>query len=279
MKTVKAVSEMTGVSIRTLRYYDEIDLLKPTQLTESGYRLYDKKELEKLQEILFFRELEIPLIDIKKILENPFYNKEQALLTQKILMETKRNHLNGIIELINDVMKGGNTMNFETFNDEDIKKIIDHSLELQGKDSIEAIIKEFGSLEDYRAFMSQSLKDEKTNMEFIKIYGSKEKALEASLQSTGNEEEFKKQQDEIDKTYKQFVLAKETDNQVLAEEAVEKLAENYKIMFRLDNARYLLLELSKDYLNNSKMQEATDKQYGAGITEYIGKAIQHYYGV
>lgn len=58
MKTVKEVSEITGISIRTLRYYDEIGLLKPTELTEAGYRLYDNKALEKLQEIMFFRELE-----------------------------------------------------------------------------------------------------------------------------------------------------------------------------------------------------------------------------
>ena len=58
MKTVKDVSDITGISIRTLRYYDEIGLLKPTKLTESGYRLYDNKALEQLQEIMFFRELD-----------------------------------------------------------------------------------------------------------------------------------------------------------------------------------------------------------------------------
>lgn len=112
MKTVKDVSEITGISIRTLRYYDEIGLLKPTELTEAGYRLYDNKALEKLQEIMFFRELEIPLIDIKKIMDNPNYDKERALLAQKSLLEQKRNRLNGIIELITDVMKGVNTMSF-----------------------------------------------------------------------------------------------------------------------------------------------------------------------
>ena len=106
MKTVKEVSMITGISIRTLRYYDEIGLLKPTELTETGYRLYDNKALEKLQEILFFRELEIPLIDIKKIMDTPNYDKEQILITQKALLEQKRNRLNGIIELITDVMKG-----------------------------------------------------------------------------------------------------------------------------------------------------------------------------
>ena len=97
MKTVKEVSMITGVSIRTLRYYDEIGLLKPTELTETGYRLYDNKALEKLQAILFFRELEIPLIDIKKIMDTPNYDKEQILITQKALLEQKRNRLNGII--------------------------------------------------------------------------------------------------------------------------------------------------------------------------------------
>ena len=85
---------ITAVSIRTLRYYDEIGLLKPTELTETGYRLYDNKALEKLQEILFFKELEIPLIDIKKIMDAPNYDKEQILITQKALLEQKRNRSN-----------------------------------------------------------------------------------------------------------------------------------------------------------------------------------------
>ena len=127
MKTVKDVSDITGISIRTLRYYDEIGLLKPTKLTESGYRLYNNKALEQLQEIMFFRELEIPLMDIKKIMENPNYDKEQVLLAQKSFLERKRNRLNGIIELITDVMKGVNTMSFEAFNNDDIQKMLDHT--------------------------------------------------------------------------------------------------------------------------------------------------------
>ena len=71
MKTVKDVSRITKVSIRTLRYYDEIGLLKPTELTDAGYRLYDNRALERLQEIMFFRELEIPLEDIKNIMDHP----------------------------------------------------------------------------------------------------------------------------------------------------------------------------------------------------------------
>ena len=125
MKKVKEVSEITGVSIRILRYYDEIGLLKPAKVTDAGYRLYDNRTLEKLQQIMFFRELEIPLADIKEIMEHPDYDKEQVLLAQKSLLEQKRNRLNGIIELITDVMEGVNTMSFEAFSNEEIQKIVD----------------------------------------------------------------------------------------------------------------------------------------------------------
>lgn len=252
MKTVKDVSDITGISIRTLRYYDEIGLLKPTKLTESGYRLYNNKALEQLQEIMFFRELEIPLMDIKKIMENPNYDKEQVLLAQKSFLERKRNRLNGIIELITDVMKGVNTMSFEAFNNDDIQKMLDHTL----------------------ATMSKEVLDEQ-----VAKYGSKEKAMEAILKPTGKADNFKPEQDENDKIYKQFMSAKKENNDQLAKEAVVMLAENYKKQFHLDNARNILLDLAKEYLAHEKLAEATDKQYGVGCAEYIGNAIQMYYGV
>lgn len=76
MKTVKEISEMTGISVRTLHYYDEIGLLRPTAKSEAGYRLYDDKALEMLQQILFFREFDIPLKEIKAVMENPALEKK-----------------------------------------------------------------------------------------------------------------------------------------------------------------------------------------------------------
>lgn len=279
MKTVKDVSEITGVSIRTLRYYDEIGLLKPTELTEAGYRLYDNKALEKLQEIMFFRELEIPLIDIKKIIDNPNYSKEQALLTQKALLEHKRNRLNGIIELIADVMKGVNTMSFEAFNNEDVQKIVNHTLECMSKESLDEQVQKYGSMEKYREYLASGFTNEQSMADLLKWYGSKEKAMEAIMQSTGNTEKTKQEQDENARIYKQFMAAKEANNMDMAHSAVEMLAENYKTMFVLDNARNILLDLAKEYLQNRKLAEATDSQYGSGCAEYIAKAIQLYYGV
>ena len=279
MKTVKDVSEIAGVSIRTLRYYDDIGLLKPTELTEAGYRLYDDKALEKLQEIMFYRELEIPLSDIKIILENPFYDKKQALLTQKALLEQKRNRLNGIIELISDVVKGVNTMSFEAFSKEEIEAIVEHTLAHMSPEGKESQIKQFGSEEKYRAYLIQGFQNEKAVNDILRWYGSKEKVLEAILESDVETSNIEEQQNTNELIYQKFVKAKEQDDSVLAEEAVKELAELYKDMFKLDNSRNILLDLANEYVSFDKMKKVTDEQYGEGTAEYIAKAIKGYYGI
>mgnify|MGYP000881895910 CR=1 FL=1 len=90
MKTVKEVSRITGVSVRTLHHYDAIGLLKPTAVTEAGYRLYDDAALERMQSILFFRELQFPLKDIKRILDAPDFDPMTALAQQVHLLEMQR---------------------------------------------------------------------------------------------------------------------------------------------------------------------------------------------
>lgn len=279
MKTIKEVSKITGVSIRTLRYYDEIGLLRPAKFTDSGYRLYDDQSLEKLQEILFFRELEIPLQEIKKIMDNPDYDREQALQAQKALLEKKRNRLNGIIELISDVIGGVNTMSFEAFSNDDIQKMINHTLECMSKEALEELINKYGSEEKYREHLASGFSNEQAMRDVIKWYGSKEKAVEAVLQATGDKKEMEKEQDENKEIYKLFMEAKKDNNIKLEKEVVEKLAENYKKMFCLDNARSILLDLSKEYLENRKLAEVTDRVYGAGCAEYVAHAILNYYGV
>lgn len=90
MMTVKEVSNLTGVSIRTLQYYDKIGLLHPAHRTQAGYRLYDDTALERLQQILLFRELEFSLEDIRKILKNPEFDREKALEQQITLLTLKK---------------------------------------------------------------------------------------------------------------------------------------------------------------------------------------------
>lgn len=279
MKTVKDVSRITKVSIRTLRYYDEIGLLKPTELTDAGYRLYDNRALERLQEIMFFKELEIPLEDIKNIMDHPDYDREQVLLTQKALLEQKRNRLNGIIELITDVLKGVNTMNFEAFNDEEVEKILDHTLQCMSKESLKEQIQKYGTIEKYREQLASGFSNGQAFADVFKWYGGKEKAMEAILQSTGDTENLNQERDENAKIYRQFMEVKESGNESAQREVVERLAENYKKMFHLDNARNILLDLAKEYLNYPELAEITDNQFGVGCSEYVAHAIQKYYGV
>ena len=97
MKTVNEVSKLSGISVRTLHHYDEIGLLKPTSVTEAGYRLYDDTAMERLQHILLFRELQFPLRDIKEILDSPDFDRNKALEQQIELLAMKKEHLENLI--------------------------------------------------------------------------------------------------------------------------------------------------------------------------------------
>ena len=91
MMTIKEMSELSGVSARTLRYYDEIGLFHPTGKSEAGYRLYDDDALEALRYILYFREMDIPLSTIKEIISNPALDKNHILEMQKKELKRLRN--------------------------------------------------------------------------------------------------------------------------------------------------------------------------------------------
>lgn len=128
MKTVKEISRLTGVSVRTLHYYDEINLLKPTETTDAGYRLYDDTALERLHSILLFRELKFPLGEIKAILDSNGFDKEAALKEQIKLLEMQKNRLDEIIDSARKLlMKGNNNMNFSAFNKSEIDKYADEA--------------------------------------------------------------------------------------------------------------------------------------------------------
>lgn len=276
MNTVKEVAKMTGISIRTLRYYDEIGLLKPTKLTKAGYRLYDGKALEKLQQILFFRELEIPLVDIKEIMVKSNFDRQKILLVQKSLLEKKRDRLNGIIELISDVLKGENKMSFEAFNEEDANQILRHMESNLSKDDLDKLVQKYGSFENYRDSFTKGLQDEKNNAVLIKWYGSKEKAKESAFEPIKDLSLLQNENKEIYTQLYQLIGAKDLEKEKVL---VTRLVECYKKMFQLENARAMLLDLAKEYMNNEKLREANDSLYGKGCSEYVAKVIQCYYGI
>ena len=117
MYTVHEVSEMSGVSVRTLHHYDAIGLLKPTEVTPAGYRLYDEACLQRLQSILLFRELQFSLNEIREILDDPVYDPQAALTQQIELLELQKDRLERIIKQAKKMKEEGMiSMGFEVFD-------------------------------------------------------------------------------------------------------------------------------------------------------------------
>jgi len=129
MKTVTEIAKLTGISTRTLHHYDAIDLLKPTQVTEAGYRYYDEAALERLYLILLFRELEFSLKDIKEILDAPDFDRNRILEQQAALLKAKANHLQNCIHLANGIkLLGVRNLKFKNW---DPKKIDEYSAQAE----------------------------------------------------------------------------------------------------------------------------------------------------
>ena len=104
---IKEFAEQIGVSVRTLHYYDEIGLLKPSEVdVQNGYRFYDERSLERMQEILFYRELDFSLKTIAQILSSPDYDKQQALMRQRKLLLAKKERLERLIDALDSMEKG-----------------------------------------------------------------------------------------------------------------------------------------------------------------------------
>lgn len=127
--TIGEVSRLTGVTIRTLRYYDRIGLLRPAQITAAGYRLYDESSLQRLHTILLFRELETPLEDIRRILDAPDFDPLPALRMQQTLLRMRRQHIDRLIALTDALMQKGMThMDFSAF---DKRQLEDYACQAQ----------------------------------------------------------------------------------------------------------------------------------------------------
>ena len=122
MLTVHEVSERTGVSVRTLHHYDAIGLLTPAEVTQAGYRLYDDRSLKRLHSILFFRELQFSLKEIKDILDDPGFDPQKALDQQIRLLELQRERIDRIIKQAKEMKKGDKTMGFDIFDHKEIEQ-------------------------------------------------------------------------------------------------------------------------------------------------------------
>ena len=164
MYKINEVSKMTGISIRMLHHYDKIGLLSPSKRTDSNYRIYNKEDISRLYQILLFKELEFPLQDIKRILDDKDFDKEEALRVQRNLIFEKKKRLERIIESIDDTIKnlGVETMsknNFKVFDYEEVKK---HQEKYK-----EETKKRYGKSDAYRESQGKTSKYSKNDWENI----------------------------------------------------------------------------------------------------------------
>ena len=134
MMTVHEVSRLAGVSVRTLQYYDRIGLLCPEERSGAGYRLYGENDLERLGDILLFRELEFPLREIKKILDSPGFDRDKALCQQIEMLTLKKEHLEGLISFALGIRKtGASSMDFSAFDNSRLNEYAKRAKEQWGE--------------------------------------------------------------------------------------------------------------------------------------------------
>ena len=280
MKTVKEVSELTGISVRALHYYDEIGLFRPTAVSEAGYRLYDDKALERLQQILFFREFDMPLRDIKAVMENPHLDSNQILQSQRQMLVMKKERLERLIASLDDILKGDNRMDFEVFSKEDIDKLYAAIVTNMPKEQLEQLAEQYGGLEQYEKHFRESAASENAQKNYAKMvewYGDKESALKAA-ENPDNPQIIPAYQKRMDEVLKKLAARKGED---VTSFAVKEVVGEYdfvaKQLYQMKDVSAMMLEAAEEYLNNRKIQETLDKMYGEGAAIFIGRAFEVFY--
>ena len=239
MMTVNEVSKLTGVSIRTLQYYDNIGLLRPTGHTESGYRLYDDAALERLQQILLFRELEFPLKDIKDIVTRSDFDKKKALDQQMELLELKKEHIENLINMCRGLkMRGVKNLEFKAF---DTRKI-----------------------EEY----SQKAKEQWKSTPEYKEYEEKSKS-----RTKADEKEIMK---DLMKVFEEFGTMKEKNPASQEVQDQVKKLQNFITDYFYNCTDETLFGLGKMYAGGGEFTENIDKMGGTGTAEFTYQAIKIY---
>lgn len=241
MLKINELASCAGVTVRTLHYYDEINLLKPTKITEAGYRLYDDAAIETLQQVLFFRELDFPLDEIKAIISSPAFDKIRALENHRELLFKKRERLDNLINLVDNLIKGENNMSFKEFDMTEIEKT--------KKEYAQEVKERWGNTDAY-------IESERK----MKNYGA---------------EEWKQISDESGRILKAF--ADSRDEAPESDEAQELVGQWQAFItdkyYTCTNE--ILAGLGEMYISDERFTKNIDS-YGAGTADFIAKAIKIY---
>jgi len=281
MRTVKEISELTGISVRTLHYYDEIGLLKPTEKSDAGYRLYDDKALETLQQILFFREFDISLKEIKAVLDNPALERNQILQVQRKMLVTKKERMERLIASIDDILKGENKMDFTIFTKTEVEEMFQTMLEHMPENMRNIAIKEFGSIEQWKKHYMEVVSSEEMQKGYAKVvewYGGKDKFLSVARTPVSKEvaESYNKRIEAI----LQKLIAKQNCD-IDSFEVKELVGEYGFVMKQLAQIKEEkgFMMAQTQYYRNEQIKPMIDEKYGEGASDFFAQAIENYYKV
>lgn len=281
MRTVKEISDLTGISVRTLHYYDEIGLLKPTEKSDAGYRLYDDKALETLQQILFFREFDISLKEIKAVLDNPALERNQILQVQRKMLVTKKERMERLIASIDDILKGENKMDFTIFTKTEVEEMFQTMLEHMPENMRNIAIKEFGSIEQWKKHYMEVVSSEEMQKGYAKIvewYGGKDKFLSVARTPVSKEvaESYNKRIEAI----LQKLIAKQNCD-IDSFEVKELVGEYGFVMKQLAQIKEEkgFMMAQAQYYRNEQIKPMIDEKYGEGASDFFAQAIENYYKV
>ena len=279
MITIKEMSKLTGVSARALRYYDEIGLFHPTGKSEAGYRLYDEEALYVLQQILYFRELDVPLKTIKEIIENPALDRNHVLRLQKSMLTAEKERLERLIGSIDDALKGADTMDFTVFGREESTELFNAMLENMPEELKETAVKEFGSVEKWKEHYLDAVSSEKVQKQYAKVvewYGGKE-AYKEAVEHPLSEEIRVSYKNRIDHILGKF--SEKRDRDVDSFE-IRSLVGEYgfvmKQFLQLKDEKEIMLSQARMYLDE-QVEETTDARYGPGFADFLHRAIEAFY--
>ena len=235
---IKKFAELTGVSVRTLHYYDEIGLLKPSSVDRfTGYRYYDESSVLRMQEILFYRELDFSLKSIAEILSSPNYDREKALKEQKKLLTLKKERLERLILSIDDAVKGENVMS--AFDNSELEAYKAEAKEKWGNTEAYA---EYS--EKAKGYSKERFADINTGLEYIfRDF--------AELMQSGVEPDS-------------------SEAQALVKKLQDYITENYYTC-----TDEILAGLGQMYVADERFKNNIDK-YASGTAEFASKAIRIY---
>lgn len=279
MRTVKEISNITGISVRTLHYYDEIGLLKPTDKSDAGYRLYDDKALEQLQQILFFREFDIPLKEIKAVMENPALDRNHILKMQREMLLTKIKRMEHLITGIDDILKGDNKMDFAIFNKTEMDEMFQAMTEHMTEEIKQKAIDEFGGLNQWHEHYIKAVSSDDMQKRYRKMlewFGGKEQYL-ATVKNPVSKEVMTSCQKRMDAILEKLASKRECSvDSFEVKEIIGEYGFVMKQLCQLQDESGMMLSLAKTY-HRKEVKKVTDEKYGDGAAQFFMQAIEEFY--